>query len=422
MQSLIKPVSAIKESLMDFANRHRFIIAYGIIIISSLFLLPEFKAEMRGDVVVFQGIANDLFNGILPYRDRVVEYPPYAVPIFLLPRLFGEANYLDGFLSLAFIADWLVKLSLFAIGFRQSKTARALLPLLLYCAAVPCIHFFYLQRYDIWPALISLLGIWLFSSKHYVASGLAVAIGIGVKLYPVLFVPPLLVLALRQGNAKRFTAGLAFGLLPMGLLSFYLPWWRFAEFQTARGLQVESLYAAVVWLGNLLGFNEAHWTYTNKWYEVHGPLATAILPWARGLFIAGVGGSTLIAVRAAAKLQNVSAPPIARLLLIPLLAFVALNQVLSPQYMIWLLPLAALGSLEGKSWALGAISLATMLTPLFYPVPDYYHPGLNLVETIILLCRDFILIAVWVSLIRESFQKLRPNETGSCTAYTHADS
>jgi len=368
--------------------------------ISSLFLLPELNAGMQGDVNLYQGIAHDMSNGILPYRDRVVEYPPYVIPIFLLPRLFGEENYLDGFLSLAFIADWLVKLALFAIGLRQSKTARVLLPLLLYCAAVPFIHFIYLQRYDLWPALISLLAIWLFCSKRYIASGLVVAIGIGVKLYPVLFVPPLLVLALRQGNAKRFCAGLFFGLMPMGLLSFYLPWWRFAEFQAARGLQVESIYASAVWLGHLLGFNEAQWIYTNKWYEVQGPLATAVLPWARGLFIAGVGGSTLIGVRAAARLQNISAPQVARLLLVPLLAFVALNQVFSPQYMIWLLPLAALASLEGKPWAFGAISLATLLTPLFYPVADYYHPGLNMGETAILVLRNLILIAVWISLQR----------------------
>jgi len=121
----------------------------------------------------------------------------------------------------------------------------------------------------------------------------------------------------------------------------------------------------------------------------------------------------VVAIWAAVNLQNVSAPQIARQLLIPLLAFVALNQVLSPQYMIWLLPLAALGSLEGKPWALCSISLATMLTPLFYPVPNYYHPGLNLLQTAILLLRDGILIGVWVSLMRETFQKLHLNATRS---------
>lgn len=416
---MIQLISVANERVVNLVNRHRFAVAFGMMLISSLLLLPELNAEMRGDVVVFQGIANDFFQGTLPYRDRVVEYPPYAIPIFLLPRLLGDDNYLDGFLSLALIADWLIKLSLFAIGLRQSRTARALLPLLLYCAAVPFIHFFFLQRYDLWPALISLLAIWLFSSKRFAASGLAVSIGIGVKLYPILFVPPLLVLAWRQGKGKSFFAGLVLGVLPIVLLGFYLPWWRFAEFQAARGLQVESLYAVVVWLGKLLGLNQAQWVYTNKWYEVHGALATALLPWARGLFVAGVVGSTAIAVRWAMRMQEVTISQMARRLLIPLLAFVALNQVLSPQYMVWLLPLAALASLEGRPWMFCALSLATMLTPLFYPVANYYRPGLNLLQTLILLFRDGILIAVWISLINESFQKLRPNVTGSDVPHAH---
>ncbi len=416
---MIQHISAAGARFWDFANRHRYVAAFGMMLFSSLLLLPELNAEMRGDVVVFQGIANDFLQGKLPYRDRVVEYPPYAIPIFLLPRLFGKDNYLDGFLSLAFVADWLVKLSLLAIGLRQSKTARALLPLLLYCAAVPFIHFFFLQRYDLWPALISLLAIWLFSSERFVASGLAVSIGIGVKLYPILFVPPLLVLAWRQGKSKSFFAGLVLGVLPIALMSFYLPWWRFAEFQAARGLQVESLSAAAVWLGKLLGLTEARWVYTNKWYEVHGSLATVLLPWSRGLFVAGVIGSTAIAVRWAIRMQEVTVSQMARLLLIPLLAFVALNQVLSPQYLIWLLPLAALGTLDEDRWMLCAISLATILTPLFYPVPNYYHPGLNLPQTMILLFRNCLLVAIWIWLICESFQRLRSNAAGSGMPHAH---
>jgi hypothetical protein len=148
------------------------------------------------------------------------------------------------------------------------------------------------------------------------------------------------------------------------------------------------------------------WSYVNKWYEVKGVLATAVLPWARGLFIFGVGGSTLIASWVAFRFQKMNAPQIARLLLIPLLAFVALNQILSPQYMIWLLSLAALASLEGTHWVPGGIALATMLTPIFYPSADY-GIGLNLPETLVLVVRNLILIAVWISLIRGSFRSIR---------------
>jgi hypothetical protein len=43
-------------------------------------------------VHLYQAIDKDLLDGTLPYRDRVVEYPPYAIPIFLAPRAFGEVG------------------------------------------------------------------------------------------------------------------------------------------------------------------------------------------------------------------------------------------------------------------------------------------------------------------------------------------
>ncbi len=127
------PVLTAKEHIAAFAGRHRFMLAYAIMIISSLFLIPALSAGMQGDVNLYQGVANDFLAGKMPYRDRVVEYPPYAVPIFLMPRIFGEDNYLEGFMVLALVADWLVKLLLFALGARDNKGMRSFLPLLLYC-------------------------------------------------------------------------------------------------------------------------------------------------------------------------------------------------------------------------------------------------------------------------------------------------
>jgi hypothetical protein len=402
-----------KEYVKNFVNRHRFSIAYAIMVISSLFLLPALNADVQGDVNHYQGIANGFFDGKLPYRDCVVEYPPYAVTFFLLPRIFGKTDYTIHFMGLAFVVNWVIELLLLAIGLRWSKTARALLPLLLYSMAIPFLHFFLLQRYDLYPALISLAAVWLFGSRRCLLCGLTLAIGIGVKLYPAVFIPPLFVLAMRLGDWKRFAIGLAAGLLPMALLSFYVPWWRFAEFQGHRGLQVECLYASALWLAKLLGLVQLRWVYFKTWYEIHGPTASALLTWARVTFIGVLGISTLIVIWAAGRFPlpmkenypNSDAIWISRLarhLLVPLLAFVGFNQVLSPQYMIWLIPLAALASLDGKLTPVFLIAFATMLTPLIYPsLFGDYGSGLGLFETTILLVRNLILIIVWALLTWE---------------------
>jgi hypothetical protein len=107
------------------------------------------------------------------------------------------------------------------------------------------------------------------------------------------------------------------------------------------------------------------------------------------------------------------------LLLGPLLAFVAFNQVLSPQFMIWLLPLAALGTLEGNSWIVLGIPLATVLTPVIFPsFGGNYGRGLDSLETVVLITRNFILVAVWWLLMKEQWQIWR-NRNPDFPCFSH---
>jgi hypothetical protein len=253
--------------------------------------------------------------------------------------------------------------------------------------------YFYFERYDLWPSLMCLAAILLFCSGRQLWSGLGIAIGAGLKVYPVVFIPVLAVIAWRQAKGTRFIAGLSVGLLPIAVASFVIPWWRFAEFQSARGLQAESVYASVLWLGRQLGMVRVEWEFTRKWFEVTGPSASAVVPWARAIFVVATAMATVLAARAAARSKNPSPAQLARLLLAPLLAFIAFNNVLSPQFMIWILPLAAIGFVEGKALPMLAIFFAVVLTPIFYPsLFDDYAGGLTLFETSILVIRNLALI------------------------------
>jgi len=400
-------------AMVDWAGRHRFATAYLLIVVSWWPLFGSLEGYYKqGDVDLYEQDADALLRGQVPYRDTVVEYPPYAVPIFLLPRAFGADNYLDGFRLLAALCDMLIRGGLFWVGIRYGKSLRALLPLICYCAGVPFLRFFFFQRFDLWPALICFAAFLLFYAGKAGWSGLAIAIGIGVKVYPAVFVPPLFILALRRGKAKQFSTGLMAGLAPILLLSFALPWWRFAQFQGDRGLQCESLFASLIWAAGHLGLTDATWVSVKRWTEVHGPMASALLPWARAIFVVTVLTSVTIASLAATRYRR--PPPIgrlARLLLVPLLAFVAFNTILSPQFMIWLLPLAALATLSGSTWPPLAISLATVLTPVIFPSFGWdYGQGLNLFETVILVSRNLILAAAWWVLIKELWQIWRQGQ------------
>jgi hypothetical protein len=374
-------------------------------ILSWLPLMGAFDDGWQGDTSIYRDDSNAILQGKAPYQQVTIEYPPYAIPIFLAPQIFGSSGYLDGFKFLAACCDIVIRGLLFWIGTRQFGGVRRWAPLVCYVTAIPFLRDFLLQRYDLWPSLICLGVVFSFCKKKFGLSGFLIALGIGVKVYPALFALPLLILAWRVGRAKRFSVGLSAGLAPMVLLAFLMPWWRFAALQGARGLQAESFFASLVWGLHRIGLADANWIYVFRWFEVQGPLASLVLPLARLIFVVALVVSACVCCLAANRLQSLSVGRLARLLLVPLLAFVAFNQVLSPQFMIWLLPLAGLATLEGNYWPPLAVVLATMLTPIIFPsFGDDYSRGLKGWETLILIIRNLTLAGAWIILLVEHWR------------------
>src|ERR671929_28429 len=56
-----------------------------------------FRAARFRDVHIYQGYAERLLDGVLPYRDVFVEYPPGAFAAFMPPTIFGADNYNGAF-------------------------------------------------------------------------------------------------------------------------------------------------------------------------------------------------------------------------------------------------------------------------------------------------------------------------------------
>lgn len=413
-------MNATLSKLIETVNNSRslsLILVAMVLLMSGLPLLSVFSDGAHHDVELYQSVPRDMARGAVPYRDRVLEYPPYAIPVFALPFVVSDAHYLDLFKAFALSADMLIKCALLAFGLKHGTGLRSILPLTLYALAVPFMRHFFLQRYDVFPALVSVVCLLLFAQKRSFWAGVALAVGIGMKLYPAVFLPILVVFAWRRQDLKAFAAGIVAGLLPLALFSPWLPWWRFLTYHAERGLQVESLYSSILWMAHHLGLVAPKWTGGHGCMELHGPVADAVLPWAKLCFVGTVGLSVAAACLAARRLAEVTAPVLASLLLLPLLAFVAFNQVLSPQYMIWLLPVVGMASLRrGGAWWAVPISFAGMLTPQFYPVPDYMG-GINFSETCFLLARNAILVGAWTLLLfdvlRLAGKQLPPNEASA---------
>ena len=57
------------------------------------------------DTPFYQGYGLQMRNGLLPYRDFSVEYPPGALPVFLAPTYFGQPTVLVDYAALVRAAD-----------------------------------------------------------------------------------------------------------------------------------------------------------------------------------------------------------------------------------------------------------------------------------------------------------------------------
>jgi hypothetical protein len=189
-------------------------------------------------------------------------------------------------------------------------------------------------------------------------------------------------------------------VLPLACLGPIWPWWRFLTLHSERGLQVEALPAAELWLGQHLGWVEAQWVGAPASYEVHGAAASALLgPW-KGLWVLLTFGTLALCARVVRAVPAGCPDVLARSVLPVLLAFVAFSPVLSPQYLVWLAGPAALALANRAARAPLLVIAATLLTPLFYPSPTY-RTGLDVARTVVLLTRDGLLVAAWWVSLRE---------------------
>lgn len=391
-------------------RQHRRVVAAILWLFGTLPFLSRLHAARAAlDLAVYYAGAEAVSHGVRVYREVPFEYPPYALLWFLAP--YAGADDADGFRVTFGLEIWCVDAALKAmllwLGMREHRGLRGLAPFVAYTLGTAALGHLLLQRFDVIPAALSVVAILALSSGWAFLAGFVTMVGAGTKLYPLLLLPLFLLLATRRGSAGRFLAGTAAGVAPLLLVAPWVPWWTFASYHTARGLQAESLSASVLWALHFVGL-PATWQYVeaSKAREVTGAIAASLAGPARALWLlvtVFLVGAALSALRTVSRHEPPSAAWVAALALLPLAGFVSLNTVLSPQYHLWLLPLAALvlasssdaeGQADAAAWmrrGAGLIILATLTVPTFYPSREHEF-GLGLWRTSMLLLRNGMLL------------------------------
>jgi hypothetical protein len=351
--------------------------------------------ERVNDLFVFRTDAGWFLDGLLPYRNVLFEYPPLAALPIGLPGLAGTdaSTYRWAFALLMLACAVGVLLLVRALARRTGGDERlavaavAVAPLL--TGAMIRNHF------DLLPVAMLLGGLLLIVRGRTVFGFALLGAAAMTKGFPLVVAPVALAwlggrAALRGGIALvaviAVLVGAAVAVSPSGARDA-------VRYQTNRPVQVESLPALVV------RAVDPHATPVSS-YRSDGLESATGGPATAAFAALGVVAMALLALGAARLRGDPRALVLASLGSVA--AFATFGKVLSPQYLVWILPLGAL-ALAWRRWALaGVVGAATLLTFLEFPSRYFELVADRPLPVAIVAVRNCVLVAVVALAVREA--------------------
>ena len=400
------------------------------------------------DVPLYQSFGDRIGAGEAPYRDVRIEYPPGALPAFVLPSLLasGESpvyepemnaaarSYARSFAALmTLLLAATVVLTAVALGALGATVAHAGVALGLVGATPLLLGELALTRFDALPVALTALAIAAVLRGRPRLAAVALGAAISAKLYPLLLLPLVAVYVARRRSVREAVvavvlaaATIAVILLPFVVLSPGEAWFSIRA-QLTRGVQVESLPGNVaialartadeLGLGSLgVGVDEGG-TGSVRSADVTGGL---------GQVLGVLGGLAALAVVlavwiAASRRPDASPARLVRDLGAVVAAQLALGRVLSPQFVLWLVPLVPL--VAGRRGRVASTLLAVALVATHVWFPQLYRDYVNeraAFETGYLLLRNALLLGVLAALVWPAAGLVRSPRSATAAKSTNA--
>ncbi|WP_328484631.1 DUF2029 domain-containing protein [Streptomyces sp. NBC_00377] len=326
-----------------------------------------------------------LSTGAFPAQDTLWQYPPGAGLVLLAPGALPWWTYLQAFVALTVAADAVVAVALVRAG---TRPGRSLYGAALWVGGLPLLLRLPLARYDVLVTSLAVISL-LTLKRSTRACGAFAALGALVKVWPAL-----VLLGAPRGRDTRsaWTSAAATGASSLVLLALaFRDPLAFLRQQGGRGVQIESLGGTVLSLASHAGWPGGV-RYRYGAMEFTGPHVSAVAHLSLALTAAAFG--LLLLWRVRARHWTEATPYDAALSAV--LLFTVTSRVISPQYMIWLLGLAAVCLTSRHTTQrpvavllLAATAASSVIFPLLYPeVIDRTWTG-----TALMLVRNGLLTA-----------------------------
>lgn len=342
------------------------------------------RPDLLGDIGSYQHWYLCCFShGTFPLSDPMWQYPPAAALAFWLPgRLPG--GYADNFGLFAIGCDLAVTVMLCVRARRGGSPAGAWY----WVCAVPVLGVTADARFDVVSVALAVAALCL--PARGAARGALIGAGAAVKAWP------LTLLAGTPPGQWRRTLVAAAVVLAAVCASFPQATASFLAHQNARGVEIESVAATVFMVWRTLGWHGT-WVYRFGAWQLSGPWVTVAQDASRlGMVLAAAAvgcWSVLIARgRVPWRPEYATDAPLAATLL-----FLVVSPVLSPQFLLWVLALAAVCLAAGQTTqrlvAVGLLAVAG-LTQIVFPGHWYTLLSGSAAITALLALRNVLLVAV----------------------------
>ena len=321
------------------------------------------------DTPVYQHYGEAVVDGQVPYRDFDLEYPPAALPVFVLPALTRGEDYSAAFELLMWACGVAAVVALgLALSFVDASPTRLFAAIVFFALAPLALGSVILSRFDLWPAALTIAALAaLLGRRERLGFGI-LGLAVAAKIYPLVLLPVALVWTAR----RRGTRELWIGLVVFGgvLAACFVPFLVLSPGgvahsigqQLGRPLQIESLGASLLLAADQLGLYDATVVDSHGSQNLAGSFPDALASIQTALQFAAVAAVwALFAARSRGREGLIVAFAGA------VAAFVAFGKVLSPQFLIWLLPLVpAVAGATGLA-AGGVLAVALVTTQLWFP-------------------------------------------------------
>ncbi|HVF21360.1 MAG TPA: hypothetical protein VNA14_14120 [Mycobacteriales bacterium] len=363
--------------------------------------------------------AEGLSDGKTPYVDHPVEYPVVIGAIMQVATLGADnaTEFYDRTSVLLMVSAMVMTASAVGLAGRRRRWDAALV------AFAPGLALHGTTNWDLPAAALAGAGLWLWSRGKPVVSpvlsGVVLGVAICTKLYPVLFFIPLFFLCLRAGKVVQWVysvvtaAVVSIGLTLIGYAlagdfvygdpGKSLPLFgdsdeprnsigRFFVLNQERGADWDSLWFMLQEVMRRVTDNPG-WTFEIS--TLNKLVAVTFL-----LSLVAIGALVFTAPKR---------PRVGQVVFLTIAAFLLTNKVNSPQYTIWLIPLAVMARPRWRAFLVWQVlELAVMFTRFYYFVHLSRNDRGLPVEAFLtsVALRDIALLVVMGLVVREM---LRPD-------------